>query len=254
MAASSWAVGFEAKPLDGLRFGGEFYSIDFKNVLGSLNPSNLSTYVTNANLYTYNVTPGGYADVLATLTNGAALGAQQPSTNISIIVDTRTTNLNAAKVSGIDFHVAYDFDTSFGHFDWGLSGTETTRNFVTSGGVASDELGHGNARFLATESLGWNKGRVSAKVTINYTGKFRDIATNNFGVVEPVSSFTIANLNLGYDFKDSGGPLDGASFRLTVDNVFDAAPQTIRRLNTNNLSYNNFTFGRVIKLGFSKKF
>ena len=102
--------------------------------------------------------------------------------------------------------------------------------------------------------MGWERGPLSARVTVNYTGSFRDIATNNVGVVENVSAFVVTNLNLGYDFKDSGGPLAGTSLRLIADNLFEESPQTIRRTNTNNLSYNNWTYGRVVKLGFSKKF
>lgn len=61
-------------------------------------------------------------------------------------------------------------------------------------------------------------------------------------------------MNLGWNFAGSGGALDGLSVRLIIDNLFDVRPQTIRRPNTNNLSYNNFTLGQVIKLGFSAKF
>ena len=252
--ATSWAVGFEAKPAPGLRFGGEFYSIDFKNSLGSLNPSNLSTYVTNPDLYTYNVTPTGYASVLATLTNGAALGRQQVASDIGLIVDTRTTNLNAAKVAGIDFHLFYDTDASFARVAFGVTGTLATKAFLTNGGVSSNELGRANPEFSATTFLGLSRGPLSAKVTLNYSGEFKDLANNNLGQVETVKAFVVTNLNLGYNFGDSGGPLKGTSLRVIVDNIFDVSPQTIQRSNTNNLSYNNFTFGRVIKLGISKKF
>jgi iron complex outermembrane recepter protein len=95
---------------------------------------------------------------------------------------------------------------------------------------------------------------MSARLTINYTGRFNDGAVNNVGISEDVDPFVMTNLNLGYNFGDSGGPLAGTSFRVTVDNLFDVSPQTIRRGNTNNTSYNNFTLGRVIKLGISKKF
>lgn len=252
--AESWAVGFEASPLSGLRFGGEFYSIDFKNVLGSLDPSNVSTYVTNADLYSYNVSAATFANVLATLTNGAALGAQHPNTDIAIIVDTRTTNLNAAKVEGVDFHINYDVDTSFGHLALGVSGTRTTKNFVTKGGVASDELGHGSARLFASTFLALNHGPLSARATVNYTGKFRDLAINNLGVSETVDPFIVTNINFGYDFGEAGGALDGTSLRLSVDNLFEEKPQTIKRPNGNNQPYNNWTLGRVIKFGISKKF
>ncbi|CAN5415634.1 TonB-dependent receptor [soil metagenome] len=253
--AHSWAVGFEAKPVPGLRFGAEFYALDLRNTLGSLNPSIISTYTTNPNLYTYNVTDTGYKQILAQLTNGAALGLQQPlASNIAIIVDTRTTNLNAAKFEGIDFHIFYDTDTSFGHLGFGASGTEQTRAFETNGGVSTNELGHGNARLFVTSFVGWNKGPFATRVTVNYTGAFHDIATNNLGVSEDVHPFVVTNLFLGYNFENTGGPLSGTSLRLNVDNLFDVSPQTIRRTNTNNLTYNNWTLGRVIKLGFSKKF
>ena len=241
-------------PGSGLRIGGEFYSIDAKNTLGSLNPSVISTYTTNPDLYTYNVTAPQFAALLATSTNGAALATQQPASNFAIIVDTRTTNLNAAKIEGIDFHLFWDKDLSNGHLGMGVSGTLQTKAFITNGGVSSDQLGRGSPKFFATTFVGWEQGRVSARMTVNISGRFRDGAVNNVGIVEDVRQFVVANLNLGYNFKDSDGPLDGTSFRAIVDNLFEATPQTIKRVNTNNLSYNNFTLGRVIKLGLSKKF
>lgn len=260
----SWAIGYEATPLPGLRFGGEFYSIDFKNVLGSLNPSNSNTYLTNPNLYTYNVSDSPsanaltYKQILAQLTNGAALGLQQPTaSNIAIVVDTRTTNLNAEKIQGFDFHGYYDADTRFGHLAFGLSGTLNTKALQTNGGVTTNELGHGGTggpRFTASTYVGWAQGPMSAKVTVNYTGKFHDQAVDYLGVVEDVDPFVVTNLNLGYNFGNAGGPLSGTSLRLGVDNLFDVSPQTIKRTNTNNPSFNNWTLGRLIKFGISKKF
>ncbi len=252
--AKSWAVGFEATPAAGLRVGGEVYSIDLKNALGTLNPSSASTYTTQASQYTYNVTAAGYAAVLAQLTNGASLGTQQPSSNIAIIVDTRTTNLNAAKIKGVDLHASYDADTTIGHFALGISATRQTKAIITNGGATTDELFHGSPALFATSYLGWNSGGLSAKVTVNHSGSFRDGAVNNVNYSEEVRPFTTTNLNLGYSFKDSGGMLNGTSFHVIVDNLFETTPQTIKRNNINNTSYNNWTLGRVIKLGVSAKF
>ncbi len=251
--AESWAVGFEASPGSGVRFGGEFYSIDIENALGTLNPSVLSTYTTNPDLYTYNVTAPQFAALLATLTNGAALGLQQPASNIAIIVDTRTSNLNAAKLEGVDFHAFWDKDIDAGHLSMGVAGTLATKAFITNGGVSSDRLRVGGPKFFATSFLGFSSGGFSTKVTVNYSGKFRDEAGNNFGMQENSDPFIITNLMLGYDFKDSGEPLDGLSLRLIVDNVFEKTPQVIRRANTNNPTFLNWTLGRVIKLGASFK-
>lgn len=252
--AKSWAVGLEVTPARGFRMGGEFYSIDLSNALGTLNPSVTSTYLTNPDLYTYNITAAQYAAVLATLGNGAALAGQQVSSNIALVVDTRISNLNAAKVEGVDFHVNYDADIGIGRLSAGFAGTRQTRALITNGGVVSNQLGIGTPVLSATIFLGLNVGRVSGRVTLNYSGRFTDAAVNNLNVAEDIQPFAVANLNLGYDFGELGGALAGTSFRLTVDNLFERTPQLVRRLNTNNPSYANWTLGRVIKLGISKKF
>jgi iron complex outermembrane recepter protein len=253
--AKSWAVGFEAKPGSGFRFGGEFYSIDLKNALGTLNPSVTSTYLTNPNLYTYNINAADYAAVLASLGNGAALAAQQPASNIAIVVDTRISNLNAAKVEGVDFHVNWDGDIgNNARLSVGFAGTRQTRALITNGGVTSDQLGIGGPALQVTTFLGLKLGRVSGRITVNHSGGFTDNAINNLSVAEDVKPFTVTNLNFGYDIGESGGALAGTSFRLGIDNVFEATPQLVKRLNTNNPSYVNWTLGRVVKFGISKKF
>ncbi len=252
--ADSWAIGMEFTPGAGFRFGGEFYSIDLKNALGTLNPSVTSTYTTNPDLYTYNVTAPQYAAFLATLTNGSSLAAQQPASNIAIIVDTRTTNLNAAKIEGIDFHASYDVDTTIGHLTLGINGTRQTKAFITNGGVSSDRLGIGSPKFLASTYAALKTGPFSTRFTVNYNGKFTDEANNNLGFPNEVNPFMVANMTVGYDFGKSEGDDNGLSLRLIVDNMFNKKPQPIKRANTNNPSFVNWTLGRVIKLGASLKF
>jgi outer membrane cobalamin receptor len=251
--AESWAVGFEASPGSGVKFGGEFYSLDLKNALGTLNPSITSTYLTNPDKYTYNLTATQYAAILATLGNGSVLGVQQPSSNIAIVVDTRISNLNAAHLEGIDFHFSWDKDVGDSHISMGTAGTFQTKALVTNGGVLANKLGAESPRLFASSYLGWSNGGFSAKATVNYSGRFRDAAIDNVGLVETVNPFIMTNLSFGYKFGDSSGALDGLALRLIIDNVFDKQPETIKRVNTNNPSYNNWTLGRVIKLGASFK-
>jgi iron complex outermembrane recepter protein len=252
--ADSWAVGFEATPTNGVRFGGEFYSVDLKNALGTLNPSITSTYLTNPDLYTYNLTAPQYAAILATLGNGAALGAQQPSSNIAIVVDTRISNLNAARLEGVDAHLSFEMDAGSSKVTIGTAGTLLTKALITNGGVLQDKLGRDDPRFFASSFLSIANGGFTGRLTVNYRGSFKDAAINNLSQVERVNEFVLTNLAFGYNFEDVGGVLGGLSLRLNIDNVFDVEPQTIRRLNTNNPSYNNWTLGRVIKLGASFRF
>lgn len=256
--ATTWAVGFEANPLPGLRFGGEFYSIDFKNALGAVDSQADSSYIARPDLFVYNkdllANPAllqAYYDLTA---NGDQLAGQQPLSNIAILVDLRTTNLSSSKIEGIDFHTYYDTDTNFGHLGFGLSGSYQTKALRNTGGTIIDDRGVEWPRLTASAFVGWNNDGMSAKVTVNYSGKFTDPAVNYLGVAETIDPFVMTNLNLGYDFGEAGGALSGLSLRLGVDNLFDVEPQRVKRPNTNNPSFRNWTLGRVIKLGFSKTF
>lgn len=258
--SDSWAVGFDAKPGGGLNFGAEFYSINLKNALGSLNPANSATYQTNPALYTYNneLTANGnalYNQIIGQIANGAAINTQVGgAAGVAVVVDTRTSNLNAAKVEGVDMHLNWDVNTSFGRLSFVNNATLATRGLQTNSGATTNELGHGQPRFTWSSSVGLTNGAVSAKVTINYSGAFHDNGTDYLGVSEDVNPFVVTNLNLGYNFGKSSGFLKGTSLRLIADNVFDVSPQSLMRQNTNNPSYNNWTLGRVIKVGFTSKF
>lgn len=258
--SESWAIGFDATPLPGLSLGAEYYSIDLQNAIGNLNPALASTYQTNPQYYIYNdeLTKNGnelYNKIISQLANGAAINAQVGgAAGVAIIVDTRTSNLNAAKVAGIDFHVNYQTDTSFGQLTFTNNASLATRAIITSSGATTNELGHGQPRFTWASTIGWAKSGWSAKATINFSGKWRDNGFNNLGLETEVSPFVITNLNLGYDFGDRGGALSGTSLRLIVNNLFDTEPTYVMRGNNNSPSYVNWTLGRVIKLGVTKRF
>ncbi|MFT4025472.1 MAG: TonB-dependent receptor [Novosphingobium sp.] len=255
--AKTAAIGFDATPLPGLNFGAELYTVSFNNVIGSLNPANTNTYVTNPNLYIYNgeYTQAQYEALLTQLGNGTAIATQQSlMSNIALIVDMRTSNLNSAKISGVDFHVNYDMDASFGHLSFGVNGNVPTRALITNSGATTNEIGHLNPSWTLSNFVGWSKNRWSAKVTVNMSGPFDGASANYLGVYEPTGIFTMTNLFIGYSIKDSSGPLNGTSFRLNIDNLFDAEPQRIKLSSTNFPSYMNWTLGRVIKLGVTKEF
>lgn len=256
--AESWAVGFEATPGSGVRFGGQFYSLDLDNALGTLNPANTATYSTNPDKYTYNLTQAQYLALVGptgVLANGAALLGQQPlASNLAIVVDTRISNLNAARIEGIDFHFSWEKDFGSGKFGMGTAGTYMTKALITNGGVTTNQLGVGSAKFVASSYATYSTGGFNSRITVNYTGHIKDAGFNNFNLVETTDPFILTNLALSYSFDGSGGPLGGLTLRANVDNVFGVEPYRIKRANTNNPSYVNWTLGRMFKLGASYKF
>ncbi len=251
--SESWAVGLEITPSDGLRMGGEFYSIDFKNILGAVNPQNLNTYLTNPELYNYAPTAAQYAAFLSELTNGASLAAQQPNTAIALYVDRRTSNIGTATLEGFDFHVYYDATFGDGRLSTGIVGTKTTKS-VANFGVATNEKGNGGPELTFSAFAGYKINGFSSKITWNYSGKFRDASPNVSGLIgQSIQPFSTINVNFGYQWDDAG-ILSGTSLRLGIDNLMDAKPQRTPRSAANIITYQNYTLGRVIKMGFSKKF
>jgi iron complex outermembrane receptor protein len=259
--AKSWAVGLELTPTAGLRVGGEFYSIDFKDILGAVNPQNLNTYITNPELYIYNAQLSAasgsgtlYSSILSSLTNGAALAAQHPVGDIALFVDRRTSNIGKATLEGVDFHLYYDGQVGPGMLSTGVAGTKTTKS-ISNFGVEANELGVGGPSFVFTTFVGYKLSGFSTKLTWNYTGMYKDSAPNVSGALGgAINPFSVFNLALGYDFGEASGALSGTSLRVNVDNLFEKKPQITPRGQANLVTYANWTLGRVIKMGFSKKF
>lgn len=188
------------------------------------------------------------------MTNGAQLAAQQPASNVALFVDRRTSNIGSAKLEGVDFHVYYDAKVGDGDLSVGVSGTKTTKSF-SNFGVPTNELGVGGPEFVFTTFAGYKINGFSTRLTWNYTGAYKDSAPNVSGLLGgPIQPFSVFNLNFGYEFGEGSGALSGTSLRLTIDNLFDKKPQITPRGQANLITYANWTLGRVIKMGISKKF
>jgi iron complex outermembrane receptor protein len=251
--ADSWAIGIEVTPTSGLRFGGQFYSIKFKNILGAVNPANPNTFTTDPQFYFYNPTQAQWDQFLSELGNGALLGQQVAREDVALLVDRRTSNLSSAKIEGIDFHAYYDMPTSFGSLSFGLNGNVPTTLDVNTSGSVVDQTPLA-PDYTATVFGAVNVGGFSGRVTVNISGGIDDNGADNTGTVFKSSSFIQTNLFLGYTFGEDKGALAGTQFRVTVDNLFEEKPQRVRRNNQSQLSYVNWTLGRVIKFGVSKEF
>ena len=269
--SNGWALGFDVKPFSGFSFGAEFYSIHLKNALGSVNPANNNTYITNPSAYIYNNELATYDSngnftgntalfntIMSQLANkdSALTSVGGNAANVALIVDTRTSNINDAKVEGLDMHLNYETDTSIGHVSFTNSGVIRTRARITSSGALTNELGHGGPRLTWSTGLGLRTaGGFSTKITVNYSGVFRDQNNNLGGLEQDINPFVITNLAMGYDFGKTAGFLEGFSIRANVDNLFNVKPQAvIRPVGSNGLSYANWTLGRVFKVGASVKF
>ena len=154
----------------------------------------------------------------------------------------------------MDFHVYYDGKLGAGDLSLGIAGTKTTRSF-SNFGTPTNELGVGGPQLVFTSLAGDRVNGFSTRLTWNFSGAYKDSAPDVNGVLgQRIKPFAMFNLNLGYEFGEDAGALSGTSLRLTVDNLFEKKPQITPRSLANIVTYQNWTLGRVIKMGFSKKF
>ncbi|MEZ5743601.1 MAG: TonB-dependent receptor [Sphingomonadaceae bacterium] len=251
--ADSWAIGVELKPTDGLKLGGQFYSIKFKNILGAVNPANPNTYSTDPQFYYYNPTQAEWDQFISELANGADLAAQVNREDVALLVDRRTSNLSSAKIEGVDFNAFYNIPTSYGSLSFGVNGNVPTKLDVNTSGTIVNQIPLA-PDYTASLFGAVNAGGFSGRLTVNVSGGIDDNGPDNTGTVFASSSFVQANLFLGYSFDEDSGALAGTSFRVIIDNLLEEKPQRVMRANSSLLPYVNWTLGRVIKLGITKEF
>ena len=251
--AESWAVGVKFNPTNNLRFGGQYYRIDFTNILGAVNPGEASSFANNPEFYYYSPSQELYSELLSELSNGETIAAQLPVDEIALIVDRRVANLSSAILEGFDFNAYLDVPTSFGFLSFGLNGNVPTTIDVEASGNVVNQLPE-VSDFTASLFGSINSGGFTSRVTVNYSGEIDDNGPDFEGNTITIPPFVQTNLFFGYEFEEGNGPLSGTSLRLIVDNVFEEEPTMTMRGDRNTLSYTRWTLGRVFKFGISKRF
>lgn len=251
--AESWAFGVELNPTSNLRIGGQYYRIDFTNILGAVNSAEASSFTNSPEFYFYSPTQDLYSQFLSELANGATIAAQLSVDDIALIVDRRVANLSSAVLQGIDFHAYLDVPASFGELSFGLNGTVPFAIDVETSGNVVDQLSQ-NSDFTASLFGALRTGGFTSRVTVNYSGRIDDNGTDFAGNTVSIPPFVQTNLFFGYEFGDDQGALSGTSLRLIVDNVFEEEPTRTMRGDRNTLSYTRWTLGRVFKFGITKRF
>lgn len=246
--AKSWSVGFDYEPVSNLKFGANYYDIDFSNLLSSVNPQLASVVLLNPDKFIFNPTQAQFDAFAAASDNGAQFVGINAA-DLGIIIDRRVANLDQARLKGLDFFANYLVETSFGDVNFGITGNKQLTFDITSGGTTQDNIKYDVPDFNIAGNVGLHVGGFTGRVTVKHTGGFD---TNTAVAQTKVGSFTVADLYLGYEFPEGSGIADGLALRVNVDNIFDTDPPVFRQ--QRNLNYSGFTLGRIFKLSLSKKF
>ena len=243
-SAETWSIGAEFEPVNDLVFGLNYYNIDFRNLLGAVNPQLATVVLLNPDKFIFNPTQAEFDAFLAATTNGENQFGNINAADVGVIIDRRVANISAAQLEGIDFSANLRTDIGFGELDVGFNGTKTLSFDITENGNTQDQLAFDLPDLNLAVHAGLSSGGFSSRVTVNHTNGFLVRTAVN---QTEVDSFTVVDAYLGYDFGDALGLADGFVLTLNVDNLFDTDPPEWRQ--QRNLNYSGFTLGRVVKLG-----
>lgn len=251
--AKTYDVGIDFTPsfAPGLKASLGYYHIDLNDVIAGPNPNLFYTSPGYTSFYLLN--PTSLAQVQAfhglgsmTVEGGGALEAFGLP---QVIIDSRTANLGRVIVSGLDFALQFDLNTSIGTFTPAIAGTLGIKQDSATPKTAAfiDLFKNGATRDTFTASLNYRNGPLKARITWDRLGGFPvQNVTNQF----TVNAFQTVNLSLGYEFEYQG-IFSGTRIGLNLDNAFDAKPSY--RNQAGGIG-NGSTVGRMLNISLEKKF
>lgn len=257
--ATTWSVGADLAPMQGLRLSGSYYNVAFRNILAQpFSATPFTDFPANYHTKVSGFTPAEVAaffgDTAGAATTIAAIGNQL----VYEMVDFRTGNFGVLKVSGLDLSVDYKMETGFGGVDFAVNANIplTRKAQISPTSAVVDQTLRDNPKLFLQATVGATIGDFRAQATLYHTSGFNIIPITNIAVPQSrVGAYDTINLFFKYDVPASSGAFKDLSFTLNVNNLFDKDPPELRRNNSNEYGFTNgFTLGRLFQLGISKKY
>lgn len=206
---------------------------------------------------------------------------RDPNTNEVIQINNDYMNLGVREIAGVDFSIVYDFETSFGDFDFTANAANLTKfnqeaDPISAQLIAAQEAGdpsvpadrtvagagdlikqNGRPEWRARVSLDWDYNNWGAGISANYISDVIDTSTTatvDDEVIElPVDSFTRVNVYADYSF-DGNDVLSGSRVRIGVRNIGDEEPPLADELAHGYFGALHSNRGRYIYMNFSASF
>jgi iron complex outermembrane receptor protein len=267
--ARTWEIGTDLKVpfVQGMTASLTYYYIDFANRIATPAFYEASFYSLYPNSYIMNTpsapfTSAQIANYIASAYNKAQVAQYVNNPNsVYALENGLSQNLSAVTTSGLDFSANYKYPTDFGSLYAGEAGTYiltyNTQATPTSTYQDLDANSVARVHMSTTAGASWNNvfgGTLSAQAMWNKTGGNSVLAFPGNAFQSRVDAFNVVNLAFVYTGKPNSGALQGTTFTLNFDNVFNKDPPTLNGGNGNQEGYQGFTLGRFINFGAEKKF
>ncbi|PZR35489.1 TonB-dependent receptor [Caulobacter segnis] len=226
--ARTWTVGFDLRPTwaPRARLETTLFKVDYRDRIGSINADLLNVLVNRA-LYTSLIENSPSAARLSELYASPFFSnpSNIPASAIGAIVDSRNTNLASVVETGLDFDARYAPEMGPYRLELGLSGSYLFNRDqkVTPDAPKTDVVGTvGNPVDLRLRGRAiLSRGSWDTAAFVNF---YNHYTNQTVAPAKTIKAWTTVDLQLGYRFGASTGPLDGVRLALTASNVFDKDP------------------------------
>lgn len=258
--ATNWSIGADIQPpvIPGLRLSATYYNLTYTDLIQGPPFTNQPLYFATFADTTFFVQP---SSALVNTILGQASSVQNACaplpTCVYAIQDVRKQNLSGFKQSGIDFSAVYSHPTSFGSMDLSIAGTYILKrdNAAVVGDPYVSELATLNSRLKMRMTVGADIGHLRAQATWNFSQGF---ATPPTGLNNQrwVGDFNTIDLYFKYDISGQG-VFENLSLNVTATNIFDQDPPAFDGsaiVKAQRGFRNGNTVGRLVQIGFNKKF
>lgn len=170
--------------------------------------------------------------------------------NGGYIIDLRRKNLGQTTLSGIDFHVGYEWKMDVGDFNASLAGVKPLHRLNIPGpGAPQADLSSVDPT-QARLALNWAKVEWSAGVNVNWVGTF-DVTGTDVGTFH-AASYTSADVHLTYHTDEKLRLIGNTDITFQVNNLFDHNPPFLIGVNGYTATHAN-QIGRLITIGVTKR-
>lgn len=171
-------------------------------------------------------------------------------------------NTGTQEVSGLDLDIAHDIELSSGTLSFDLDWTHYLKYDRNKPGSDDIESLIGTFRYpenIANLRIGWSMDKFFSSITARYTDSYEDDVSGLRGreidelfaigvlqtdVSRQVKSWTVFDINAGYDFDDS-------TINVSIGNVFDKAPPIAYGTRRGFDSINHDALGRTVRVSYT---
>lgn len=259
--AKTLALGFEARPVEGLKFEFNWFDIAYTDRV--VQPiSSLATALSNpslADLIDFTPTSaeqdGFIANAFPSLIN--LTGRPYDPAQVAAIIDGRFRNVASQSIDGVDIAASFQFAADAGSsltFTANASHINSRRRLSANQPQATLAGNIFNPpSWRAHGSVTWGRDDFSLSTAVNYVGPVRD---TRFQPIARINGMTTVDLVSRYQ-TESRGLLGGLEFQISILNLLNATPARIRTSQPYNTPYDSTNYspaGRVIGLSVGKEF